>query len=52
MAFLARQLALRCTGIKEIGSPTIIMIVDRDDLQKQGSKLFTQSKDFLNLGEV
>ena len=52
MAFLARQLALRCTGIKEIGSPTIIMIVDRDDLQKQGSKLFTKSKDFLNLGEV
>lgn len=28
------------------------MIVDRDDLQKQGSKLFTKSKDFLNLGEV
>ena len=52
MAFLARRLALRCTGIKEIGSPTIIMIVDRDDLQKQGSKLFTKSKDFLNLGEV
>ncbi len=52
MAFLARQLSLRCTDIPEIGSPTIIMIVDRDDLQKQGAKLFTKSKEFLNLGEV
>ncbi|MCM1060477.1 MAG: HsdR family type I site-specific deoxyribonuclease [Eubacterium sp.] len=52
MAFLARQLALRCTNIPAIGSPTIVMIVDRDDLQKQGAKLFTKSKEFLNLGEV
>lgn len=52
MAFLARQLALRCTDISEIGSPTIILIVDREDLQKQGAKLFTRSKEFLNLGEV
>lgn len=52
MAFLARQLALRCTDIPEIGSPTIIMIVDRDELQKQGAKLFTKSKEFLNIGEV
>ena len=52
MAFLARQLALRCVDIKEIGSPTIVMIVDRDELQKQGAKLFTKSKEFLNLGEV
>ncbi len=52
MAFLARQLALRCTDIPQIGSPTIIMIVDREDLQKQGAKLFTKSKEFLNLGEV
>jgi len=52
MAFLARQLALRCTDVKEIGSPTIVMIVDRDELQKQGAKLFTRSKEFLNLGEV
>ena len=50
MAFLARQLALRCTN--DIGSPTILMIVDRDDLQKQGAKLFTKSAEFLNLGEV
>ena len=52
MAFLARQLAFRCTDVPEIGSPTIIMIVDRDELQKQGAKLFTKSKEFLNLGEV
>jgi len=52
MAFLARQLSLRCTDIPEIGSPTIVMIVDREELQKQGSKLFTKSKEFLNLGEV
>lgn len=52
MAFLARQLALRCTDIPEIGSPTIIMIVDREELQKQGAKLFTKSTEFLNLGAV
>ncbi len=52
MAFLARQLSLRCTDIPEIGSPTIVLIVDRDDLQKQGAKLFTKSKEFLNIGEV
>lgn len=47
MMFLARQLALRC---KELGSPTIIMIVDRDDLQNQAGKLFLRSADFLSLG--
>lgn len=52
MAFLARQLALRCTDIPEVGSPTIVVIVDRDELQKQGAKLFTKSKEFLNLGDV
>lgn len=52
MAFLARQLALRCTHVPEIGSPTIVLIVDRDELQKQGAKLFTKSREFLNLGEV
>lgn len=52
MAFLARQLALRCTDVPQIGSPTIVMIVDREELQKQGAKLFTKSKEFLNLGEV
>lgn len=47
MMFLARQLALRC---EELGSPTIIMIVDRDDLQNQAGKLFLRSADFLSLG--
>lgn len=50
MAFLARQLSLRCAA--ELGSPTILMIVDRDDLQNQGAKLFTKSTEFLGLGEV
>ena len=52
MAFLARQLSMRCGDIPEMGSPTIVLIVDRDDLQKQGAKLFTKSKEFLNIGEV
>lgn len=47
MMFLARQLTLRC---KELGSPTIIMIVDRDDLQTQAGKLFLRSSEFLSLG--
>lgn len=50
MAFLARQLSMRCAA--EIGSPTILMIVDRDDLQKQGAKLFTKSEEYLGLGVV
>ena len=52
MAFLARQLSLRCSDIPGFGSPTIIMIVDREELQKQGAKLFTKSTEFLNIGEV
>lgn len=52
MAFLARQLSLRCSNIPGIGSPTIVMIVDRDELQDQGFKLFAKSKEFLGLGEV
>lgn len=52
MAFLARQLALRCNDTPEIGSPTFVLIVDRDELQKQGAKLFTRSAEFLNCGEV
>ena len=52
MAFLARQLSQRCCDIPAIGSPTIVMIVDREELQKQGAKLFTKSKEFLKIGEV
>lgn len=47
MMFLARQLSLRCA---ELGSPTIVMIVDRDDLQTQAGKLFLRSEDFLSMG--
>ncbi|NMB70228.1 HsdR family type I site-specific deoxyribonuclease, partial [candidate division WWE3 bacterium] len=47
MMFLARQLSLRC---KELGSPTVVMIVDRDDLQTQAGKLFLRSEEFLSLG--
>lgn len=47
MMFLARQLSLRC---EELGSPTIVMIVDRDDLQTQAGKLFLRSTDYLSLG--
>ena len=38
--FLARQLSLRCD---ELGSPTIVMIVDRDDLQSR-RKLFCDQR--------
>lgn len=47
MMFLARQLSLRC---EKLGSPTIVMIVDRDDLQTQAGKLFLRSEEFLSLG--
>lgn len=47
MMFLARQLSLRCI---ELGSPTIVMIVDRDDLQTQAGKLFLRSEEYLSLG--
>lgn len=47
MMFLARQLSLRC---EELGSPTVVMIVDRDDLQTQAGKLFLRSEEFLSIG--
>lgn len=50
MAMLARQLSLRCYD--KLGSPTIIMIVDREDLQKQGMKVFSKCSEYLCLGEV
>lgn len=51
MAYLARQLSIRCADM--LGSPTIIMIVDRDDLQNQGfKKVFGRCTEFLSLGEV
>lgn len=50
MVFLARQLVLR--GSEQLGSPTIIILVDREDLQTQAGKLFVNSSDFLSNGEV
>ena len=50
MAFLARQLTLRCA--EQLGSPTVVMIVDRDDLQDQGAKVFSKGTEFLSMGEV
>lgn len=51
MAFLARQLAIRCPELNaQGGSPTVVMIVDRDELQTQAGKLFLRSEDFLSLG--
>lgn len=49
MLFLARQLALRCP---QLTSPTIVLLVDREDLQRQSEQLFTRSKDFLRCGIV
>ncbi len=49
MLFLARHLALR---EESIGSPTIVILVDREDLQDQTSKLFMRSTEFLANGEV
>ena len=46
MLFLARQLALRCR--EKLGSPTILLIVDREDLETQAGKLFCKSKTYLN----
>lgn len=50
MLFLARQLALRCKD--KVGSPTILIIVDREDLESQTEKLFSASSQFLANGDV
>lgn len=50
MVFLARQLVLR--GKKALGSPTIVILVDREDLQTQVGKLFAHSSEFLSNGDV
>lgn len=50
MLFLARQLALRCKD--KVGSPTVLIIVDREDLETQTGKLFTNSVGFLSNGDV
>lgn len=45
MLFLSRQLALRCKS--KLGSPTILLIVDREDLETQSGKLFCRSAKYL-----
>lgn len=50
MLFLARQLFLR--GPKLMGSPTILLIVDRDDLEGQCGRLFCSSTEFLKEAAV
>ncbi|RXI44200.1 type I restriction endonuclease [Clostridium tetani] len=45
MLFLSRMLATHYRDVFD--APTIIIIVDRDDLNKQTSKLFEDSKQFL-----
>lgn len=50
MLFLARQLALRCKD--KVGSPTVLIIVDREDLETQTGKLFANSVGFLSNGDV
>lgn len=50
MLFLARQLALRCKD--KVGSPTVLIIVDREDLESQTGKLFANSINFLSNGQV
>lgn len=46
MLFLSRQLALRCKS--RLGSPTILLIVDREDLETQAGLLFSCSKKYLD----
>ena len=45
MLFLSRLLAQRCAG--KLDTPTILLIVDREDLEEQASKLFCQSTTYL-----
>lgn len=45
MLFLSRLLMQHCQG--ELGSPTILLIVDREDLENQAAKQFCQSTTYL-----
>lgn len=46
MLFLAKQLAQRCKA--KIGSPTILIIVDREDLEDQTGEIFCNAKTYLD----
>lgn len=50
MLYLSRQLLLRSKS--DLGSPTILIIVDREDLENQTGELFCLSTQFLQEGEV
>ena len=50
MLYLSRQLLLRSKT--DLGSPTILVIVDREDLEDQTGELFCLSAKFLQEGEV
>lgn len=50
MLFLSRLMMLRRS--EELGSPTIIVIVDREDLDNQTSELFVSAKRFLHDEDV
>ena len=46
MLFLSRLMMLRRS--EELGNPTIVLIVDREDLDNQASELFVTAKRFLH----
>lgn len=50
MLFLTRLMKLR--RIKELGNPTIVLIVDREELDNQTSRLFVTAKRFLHEEDV
>lgn len=50
MLFLCRLMILRRSGV--LGSPTIVLIVDREDLDNQTSELFVTAKRFLHEEDV
>ncbi|WP_322153513.1 type I restriction endonuclease subunit R [Paratractidigestivibacter sp.] len=50
MLFLTRLMKLRRSS--ELGSPTVVLIVDREDLDTQASELFVTAKRFLREEDV
>ncbi len=50
MLFLARQLKCRCS--QTMANPTIVIIVDRSDLEDQSGKIFCNAKTYLDDANV
>lgn len=50
MLFLARQ--LKCRNLHRMSNPTIVIIVDRSDLEDQSGKIFCNAKTFLDDANV